>query len=112
MDTVTIKGKDYPFVSGRGALRLYARKKGLSDIGNKEFVEVLGELSMDDADLLNWCCFKAGCGARGIEFPYDYDEFQEVLTELPHLVDEIDALADQQTPPAGKGKPGKGKSKG
>lgn len=111
MDTVNINGTDYPFVSGRGALRLYARKKGLSDIGNKEFVEVLGELSMDDADLLNWCCFKAGCGAKGIDFPYDYEAFQELLNDMPHLVDEIDALADEQAPPAGKEKPGKGKAK-
>lgn len=97
---IEINGKEYGFTMGRAALRMYARKKQISDLGNKEFVELLSNVSMDDADLISWCAIKAASK----DFNMTFEEFQNYLTENPHVVDALDKLNEEQMPES-EGKP-------
>lgn len=98
MDKVKIKDKEYPIVIGRAALRMFALEHELGDVGMQEIRSMLLDVTMNQADYLNWCGFKAGCSAEGVEFPYSFEEFQEILTKHPHLVDEIDRISENQQP--------------
>ena len=96
--TVTIQGEEYPVLFGRPAIRMYARKKGISDVGNKKLVDLLEQASMDDADLLNWCMLKCGAALKDIEFGWSFEEFQELLTDDPRLLVQLDNIALEQSP--------------
>lgn len=100
MDTahVTINGEEYPYLMGRGAIRLYCRKKGVADVGMQDLGKVLREQTTEDNDLLNYLCIKAGCSLEGKTFDMTYDEFTDLLDEQPHLVDEMDRIAMEQSP--------------
>lgn len=96
--TITIEGEEYPMLLGRAAMRMFARKNDMGDVGNQELVDLLGKISINEADHLNWCCLKCGCAAEDKEFPYTFEEFQELLDENPELLNQLDEIADEQSP--------------
>lgn len=96
--TVNIEGEEYPFLLGRGALRLYARKKGFMETKTKDLDSMIMDATMDDQDMISWFAFKVACSATGKKFKYDFEEFQKVLDENPHVIDAIDDLQAEQTP--------------
>lgn len=101
--TVEIEGKEYPFLMGRGALRLYCRKKGLSETKLKDINDIFLEMDLNDQDMMHWFCFKVACSSDGDKFPYSFEQFQEVLDENPYLADKIDQLAEEQRPDVPEG---------
>ncbi len=96
--TITIDGEEYPYLMGRGAIRLYCRKKGVADVGMQDLGTVLKEQTTEDNDLLNYFCLKAGCSSEGTKFPYTIEEFIDLLDQNPHLVDVMDRIAVEQSP--------------
>ena len=99
--TVEIEGNEYPFVMGRGALNAFALKHNYMDVKTSEIQDVLMDLTLSQQIELNWFCFRVACGGKDMEFPYDLDEFKEVIQEKPHLLDVIDDISQQQQPAAG-----------
>ncbi len=95
---VHIQGTEYPFLYGRVATRMYARKKQLSNVDGKSLLSVLMGLSTDDEDLLNWCCFKVGCSAEEIEFPFTEEDFQKACDEDPKILIEIEKAIQASMP--------------
>lgn len=96
--TVTIEGEEYPMILGRPALRMFARQEDMEDVGNQELVDLLGKISIRQADKLNWCCLKCGAAAEDKEFPYSFEEFQELLDKDPALIEQMDEIAAEQSP--------------
>lgn len=101
--TIKIEGKEYPFNMGRGALRSYCRKKGLEETKMKDINEILVEMDMNDQDLMNWYSFKVASSSEDMEFPYTFEEFQELLDDKPYLLDQIDEVSQEQMPDAEAG---------
>lgn len=69
---ITIGGKRYPCRQTMGAMLRFKRETG------KEVTEI-GQ-SVSDLCVFLWCCTASACNADGIEFPYQLDDFADLVT--------------------------------
>lgn len=74
MDSITIKGSQWPCRLTMGALLRFKRATG-KDVGQ------LDNLSdMEDMLTLMWCCVASACKADGVEFSMDLETFCDSMT--------------------------------
>lgn len=95
---ITLEGKKYPFVLGRGALTSYAMKHDLMKIKTKNIESAILDMSLADQIELNYYCFTTACGVEGKEFPYSLEEFKDLIAEKPYLLDRMDNISESQQP--------------
>lgn len=70
---IEIGGSRYPARMVMGALLMYRRETG----------EDASAMKADDLEavlMLLWCCVAATCRGEGIEFPYDFERFCDLVT--------------------------------
>lgn len=94
-----INGKQVGFVLSESTLRMFARKKGKSNVGLQQIEKLLGDISLDDMDLLFWCGLKVGSAiTEDCEFDLSLEELQEWFDDHPEVFDELNQMANEDSP--------------
>jgi hypothetical protein len=90
---MNIQGKDYKVEVTLGALRLFCRVSGKTNIGLQKIEAILENITIDELDRLLWCALKV-CN----DFPHSLEELQEELDQNPALVDAFQNVLQDGTP--------------
>lgn len=94
----TIDGQELYFNFSDLSLRLFARKKGVSNIKTTNIAELLNDVSIDDMDLMFWCGLKEGGSKNGQPFTMSVEQFSEYLDDHADLYNELVQSMNEQSP--------------
>lgn len=86
--TVKIKGKEYPFHFGTGAVKLFGQKTDKGNVKMVDLAEVLQEAKLDELDILIWCGLKSGGAKAEDYFEKSIEEVEQMLEDDPYALDQ------------------------